>query len=264
VHFRAKRKRAGASGKTTKEVLKMRSVIQHEVHGVQVIQGVLLKCVDGRWEDRDGLTPPDPLLAVGMLKCLQCWRDGQPQPGTIIERPDAPLPDVNELNSQIPKKQWEKGLDGEPRPPWQKQYVVYLINPDTGDLWTFINSTTGARIAYDRLQDKFKWMSALRGHNVVPAVKLDSRPMKTKFGQKMRPEFTVIEWRELSPEAGTVPQIEHHKIDQVPEPQPEQKLEQKAEHIEQKTKPAPEKKVTIGKKTKEPTLKEELKDEVRF
>lgn len=151
------------------------------------------------------------------------------------------MPDVDELNSQIPKQEWETGLDGNPRPPWQLQYVVYLINPETGDTWTFINSTTGARIAYERLRDKFKWMRALRGPNIAPLVKPDSRPMRTMFGQKMRPEFTILEWRVLSPESRIVPQIEHKA-----EPQPEQKA------------------AKIGKKIDEPSLKEELGDEVTF
>jgi hypothetical protein len=241
----------------------MTDLTKHEVHGTpNVIQGVLLKCVDGRWEDRDGITPPDPLLIVGIGRCLQCWRDEQPI-DTIPERPDAPLPDVDELNSQIPQSEWEPGLDGKPRPPWQKQYVVYLINPDTGDLWTFINSTTGARIAYEKLRDKFRWMRALRGHNVVPVVELDSRPMKTKYGTKMRPEFTVIEWRELSSDIGTVPQIEQ-KVEQAVEPQ----LEEEPEHKpEQKAKPVPvlkTKMAAVGKKIEEPTLAEEMKDEIRF
>ena len=39
--------------------------------------------------------------------------------------------------------------------------------------------------------------ATLRGANVVPLVKLDSKPMKTKYGQKLRPEFTILEWRQL-------------------------------------------------------------------
>ena len=53
-------------------------------------------------------------------------------------------------------------------------------------------------------------MRALRGEKVVPVVTLDAKPMPTKFGQKMRPEFTIIEWRDLGGlQATTVPAIEH-------------------------------------------------------
>ena len=51
----------------------------------RVIQGVILKCVDGRWEDRDGLPPPDTLMAIGTARCLQRWKDQQP----VHDRRDA-------------------------------------------------------------------------------------------------------------------------------------------------------------------------------
>ena len=41
------------------------------------------------------------------------------------------------------------------------------------------------------------WMRALRGTAVFPVVTLDSRPMKTQFGTKLRPEFSIAEWRDL-------------------------------------------------------------------
>jgi hypothetical protein len=104
------------------------------------------------------------------------------------------------LNSQIPKTEWEKGLNG-PRPPWTKQRAVYLLNPIDGGEFTFISGTTGAAIAVERLQDKVKNMRMLRGDRVVPLVELGSKPMPTKFGTKPRPDFTIVEWRNLGPPA---------------------------------------------------------------
>jgi hypothetical protein len=227
----------------------MNEVIKHEKP--RVIQGVILKCVDGRWKDKDGLTPPDTLLAMGTARCVQCWKDQQPV-DTIVETADEPLPDVDELNSPTPKKEWEKGLDGKPRPPWQVQFVVYLIDAATGSTWTFINSTTGARIAYERLTDKFRFMRRLRGDNIAPVIKLDAHPMKTSFGQKMRPEFTVVEWRDLG-NGGPTLQIEH-------------KAEPAAIETEPTVKPAPattkQKKPKVGKPVKPVTLQEELNDDL--
>ena len=88
-------------------------------------------------------------------------------------------------------------LNGKPRPPWVRQHIVYLLNPVDAAFFTFINGTVGAAIAVDRLKNKVVWMRQLRGSNVVPLVKLDTKPMKTRFGQKMRPEFTILEWRQL-------------------------------------------------------------------
>ena len=181
----------------------------------RVIQGTIIKCVDGHWADRDGIAfPPETkMLAISTAIVLQCWRDGQPVGDPIIKQPGQPLPDVDELNAKIPELEWEIGLDDKPRPPWQKQFIVYLVNPVDASIYTFINSTMGAQIAFDRLKSKVVLMRQMRGANVVPIVALDSKPMKTKFGQKMRPEFTILEWRQLGAsevkDAGPARTIEH-------------------------------------------------------
>jgi hypothetical protein len=140
---------------------------------------------------------------------VQRWQDQLPVE-TIVKLPGVPLPDVDELNAKIPENEWEEGLDGSPRPPWVKQHVVYLLNPHDASLFTFINSTTGAMIAVERLKDKVRWMRALRGEKVMPFIKLDAKPMPTKFGMKQRPEFTILEWRDLGGlQTATTPAIEH-------------------------------------------------------
>ena len=86
--------------------------------------------------------------------------------------------------------------------------VVYLLDPETATVFTFINNTKGAEIAVERLKHRVKLMRALRGNRVVPVVKLDSKPMPTQFGVKQRPEFTILEWRELGGAPSAVPVIE--------------------------------------------------------
>lgn len=214
----------------------------------RLIQGVIAKCVDGRWADSDGLPLPAELFVVGTTRALQCWKDQYPV-NTIIEQPDQPLPDVEELNAKIPQNEWELGLDKKPRPPWQLNYVVYLLNPNTADTYTFLNSTTGARIAVERLDDKFRWMRRMRGLGVVPIVQLDSRPMKTQAGPKIRPEFTILEWREIGGGEDKPPQL----------PPPTNKDPAGAA-----AKPEEKKKVPIGKPVKPITRQEELDDELPF
>jgi hypothetical protein len=116
---------------------------------------------------------------------------------TIKKTPGVPLPDVEELNAKIPQSEWEMGQDRKPRPPYQHQYLVYLLNPNDASLITYINSTFGALKAVSALKDRVKWMRALRGARVVPIVTLDSKPMPTAFGLKRRPEFTIVQWRDL-------------------------------------------------------------------
>jgi hypothetical protein len=80
----------------------------------RVIQGDILKCVDGHYSLRDGTAvPPDTrLLAIATGEGLQCWR-GQTV-DEIPKRPAEELPDVDALNGKVPRDQWEIGLDGHP------------------------------------------------------------------------------------------------------------------------------------------------------
>jgi hypothetical protein len=234
----------------------------------RLIVGVLIRCTDGVWCDGDGLEPPESLLVIGMAKALQRWSEQIPI-DTIIEIPgDDPLPDVDELNAKIPMHEWENGLDGEPRPPWQKNFVVYLVDPEMGATFTFANSTTGARIAWERLNDKFIWIRRMRGPDVYPLVRLQALPMKTRFGVKRRPEFTVIEWRDLGGMAPATPLIENK-----PSPGTEAAVEPQASPAEEPA-PAPAttpakkaaapKKASAGKPMKPITTNEALGDEVPY
>jgi hypothetical protein len=178
----------------------------------RLIQGEIAKCVDGRWSLKDGteLPPGTQRFVMGTGVALQLWNNQLPVE-TITKRP---LPDINELNAAIPQENWEVSpLDGKPRPPWVKQFIVYLIDPADASILTFISSTTGARIAVERLQDKVQMMRALRGSKVMPIVELTTKAMKTRFGQKMRPDFKIVSWREPGSNAqitsSAVPAIEH-------------------------------------------------------
>ena len=138
-----------------------------------------------------------------------------------------------------PEGAWELGLNGEPKPPWQLNFVVYLLDVSDASLRTFANSTVGARIAYERLTDRVAWMRSLRGATVLPLVKLDAKPMKTKVGTKQRPEFTIIDWRDMSGAPGVVQQATPRAI-------------------------GPRPVASIGKPVKAPSASEMIDDEIPF
>jgi hypothetical protein len=165
----------------------------------RLIRGTILRCVDGHWSARDGtvVTADMQFLAIGTARALQRWQDGMPS-DVIIKELGKPLPDVDELNAAIPQDTWDDGLDSRPRAPWQRVWVCYLISLRDGALFTFINSTAGAKIAVNQLDDRLQVMQTLRGAGVVPVVTLSSAPMKTQFGQKIRPDFKVVDFRELT------------------------------------------------------------------
>jgi hypothetical protein len=165
----------------------------------RVIRGKILKQVDGR-NTVDALPFPDdrPLIVQDIAKVAQYWKDGLPLESVFVG-PDQPV-DIDQLNSNIPAEEWEIGLDGAPRAPWQMNHVVYLFDERDGSSYTMLNSTIGMRIAYENLRDKVKMMRALRKTRVTPVVTIGSTIMKTKFGAKARPEFDIIGWKGLADE----------------------------------------------------------------
>jgi hypothetical protein len=231
----------------------------------RLIRGLIAKCIDGRWNDADGHPLPERLLVVGTTRALQCWREQTPI-DTIVEVPGEPLPNVDELNELIPKNEWETGLDGKPRPPWQLNYVAYLVAPDTADTYTYLNSTTGARIAVERLADRIEIMRRMRGADVMPIVALDSRPMNTRFGLKLRPEFRVLEWIAMAPpppslthQQTAVLQLEQHKAapgQPKPAAEPPSKKAEKTGKSKKTTK--------VGKSVEPVSVAEEMNDEIPF
>jgi hypothetical protein len=165
--------------------------------GHRIRQGSFLKCTDGRWIDGDGNTPADSarFLVLGVTMALQRWQN-KLVVDEIIKSSGEPLPDVEILDSKIPLKEWELDFDGEPKPPWAKTWVVYLVDINDASVHTYANSTKGAMYAYERLHDRVKWMSRLRGKQVRPIVKLGNRLVSKKYG-KIGPEFTIVDWRDL-------------------------------------------------------------------
>jgi hypothetical protein len=191
----------------------------------RLIRGSIVRCVDGTWKDSDGNSiPPDSRwVAWATNECLQKWHNKMPVQ-TIMKQPGSALPDVDELNAEIPQKEWET-IDGKPRPPWGRQVVVYLLNAETGAELTFISGTVGAAIAVERLRRQTGNMRMLRGARVVPVITLGNKLMRTNFGSRLRPEFVIQEWREFGA-------------------------------------PSPALTAEAGKKIAPPTLAEELNDEI--
>jgi hypothetical protein len=161
------------------------------------------------WHDRDGLPLSSPLLVLGVTEVLRRWQDNVPDYIT-----DKPLPDPADLNACIPQSEWQLGIDGKLRPPWEHTIVVYLVDPVvTGEIITYQASTRGAHIAYDNLREAVITMRALRGARVLPVVELAERPFPTNYGMRTRPHFQIIDWRtpadgqQAIPPAPATPQL---------------------------------------------------------
>jgi hypothetical protein len=193
----------------------------------RLIRGIIVRCVDGLWKDSDNNPIPSESrwVAWAASECLRQWKNKLPVK-TLVKKPGIPLPDLDELNTEIPQREWETGIDGKPRPPWVRQRIVYLLNTESGAELTFISGTTGAAIATEALRNKTANMRMLRGARVMPIVTLSNKLMQTNFGSRLRPEFQIEEWRELGAPSPAIANTE------------------------------------VGKKIAPPSLREEMNDEV--
>ena len=130
------------------------------------------------------------MLAYENKDVLQMWKGGRP---SVIDV--EPLPDPDELNAAIPKSEWEIGMDGQPQEPWKHTVVAYFIDVNDGSFYSFISPTIGAHMAIDGLREKIIGKRMLVGGQIMPVVRLSTRPMQTRFGVKVRPHFDVESWR---------------------------------------------------------------------
>jgi hypothetical protein len=144
----------------------------------------------GGWFDRDGMPLPATMLAPAINEGLQKWKNNIPE--FIWAKP---LPNPQTLNSAIPKTQWEKGINNELRPPWERIIAVVLVDPSSGAVYRYTSATAGARIAFDALRESVLTMRMLRNAKVIPLVSLEARPFKTTYGMTKRPHFQVVGWK---------------------------------------------------------------------
>jgi hypothetical protein len=186
-----------------------------EERSSSVIKGRLVKFTnDCAWVTTDDEDLPDDLelVVIDIARVVQKWEDGS-SVETKILAPDEKFPDVKQLNADTPRAEWVEGPDGEMRGPWQAQHLVYLLNIQTMDLFTFATGTIGGSICVRDIRDRTNWMRKLRGSNVYPVVTLSDIHMNTRFGGRQRPHFKMQRFIALGGDSGvglkgpTAPQL---------------------------------------------------------
>jgi hypothetical protein len=184
-----------------KEGLMPRNIVQAdgftvaEKPGSNLIVGKMLKfTVDSKYkvDKADNLPDNATLIAIDVTTAWVKWHDGKPIEHRITQpgqgHPDrADVPDRDEST-------WEPGINGQPADPWRDTRYLRLIDPRTGQDYTFVTDTYGGRKAVGDLKSQISNVRfAYPG--AVPVVRLGSTMMKTSFGLKPRPEFKVVDWR---------------------------------------------------------------------
>jgi hypothetical protein len=166
-----------------------------------VEKGVSLKFTHA-WMTRGGGVPlqvEKSLLVLyppGKVEGFRFLRKWEPPPvETIVRKPGAELPDLDELNQQIPTETWGTAIGGGPRTPWERYYLVYLLDVTTACLFNFWNSTVGTRMMVTAIEERTQWARALYGDDVMPLITLTDRAFHTSYGERRAPDFKVLGFR---------------------------------------------------------------------
>ena len=221
----------------------------------RLIQGQLVKFTnEATWVTRDGeeLSSTLQLIAFNVIRVVQKWADGQPIETRVLQSGEK-FPNLDELNANVPQNEWREGPDGKPHGPWQAQYLVYLLNPDTAERFTYATGTIGGGIAVRDLVDRVSWMRKFRGEQVYAVVSPSTAPMKTRYGTRPRPHFVIMRWVGLSSDAA------------LPPTDPALSGPQSADPSTTKAAMDNTNKKSAGlKEVKPPSISEEIDDEINF
>jgi hypothetical protein len=239
---------------------------------------------EATWLDTNGdEVPPDRrLIAVDNVRTALKWGKDNKPVEIIVLGPYQKFPNIAEWNEAIPRSEWIDGLNGL-RGPWQAQHVLFAIDLETMDRFSFPTSTIGGIRAVSELVHRIKWMRKFRGQHVYPIITLSDTFMPTKYGGRQRPFFDVKEWIRLGGDQSTLPPtanaaLEKLSISDTPAPQtpaapvPAQ-AERQAQTPSKTQAQAGTKKPTLAQtasKTaglqivEEPSLDEQMNDEVSF
>jgi hypothetical protein len=131
------------------------------------------------------------LIVTDIIRALAKWGAGKNDPPeTTVIPPGRPFPDVVAMNEA--EDQWRQGPAGL-QGPYQTQQLVVMLEPKSMETYTFVTSAIGGFIAVRELVDKVTTMRKYRGP-VSPIVTLGDVAMRTRFGERRRPHFTIVDW----------------------------------------------------------------------
>jgi hypothetical protein len=163
---------------------------------------------DSKWLDEAELEilPDREVVVVDVARVLQKWIDDERVDKKVLG-PGEKVPDLDQLNESCPRSEWSKDLNGNPRGPWQFQYIAYAVDLSTMEKISFPTGTVGGKICVSDLVDAVRMMRKFRGPGVFPVVTPSTRWMNTRFGGRYRPHFVIKRWITFGPDgiAGPTP-----------------------------------------------------------
>jgi hypothetical protein len=174
----------------------------------RMIQGTRLTFSnDSRWMTAENieLDPQLKLIVVELVRVVNKWPlQAGPPLDSIVIGPGQPWPNLKTWNENCPQSEWRPNpyKPGELRGPWEAQRLLYLLDPVTLDTYTYTTTTLGGTRALHELARKITWMQRYRQAGVRPVVQLAKIWMPTRFGGRLRPHLQIVDW--VAPGGGTV------------------------------------------------------------
>jgi hypothetical protein len=162
-----------------------------------IIRGVKLKFTnDAEWEGDDEAIEADrEFLVAEILKTVQKWIGGRPIETRVLAA-DEKFPDIDALNDEAPDEEWVEKF-GRKVGPWERAYIVYLLDPETMQVYTFPTSSDGGGRAVRELRQAASLARRLKGPGIYPRVRLTDVHMNTQFGGRQRPHFEIVGYETL-------------------------------------------------------------------
>jgi hypothetical protein len=207
-----------------------------------LLTGTRLKFTnEARWEDLNGDDRTDQvLLATNVRRTEVKWgiESGTPPVEVRELQPGDKFRDMEALNLATPKSEWREDFNGNPVGPWQIQHVMEFADLQTMERFSWPTATIGGGICVRELVSRIVMKRQLHERqDIWPLVKLTHRFMQTAWKGRERPYLEILDWYWPNKNEGD-------KIEAAP--------------------PQPKSLPSALERVPEPTLKEELKDELAF
>jgi hypothetical protein len=206
-----------------------------------------------RWEDNNGTDITGKVLVhLDTLRTEVHWgKDGKPIAPPRILGPGEQYRDVDAINEAIDKSEWLPGFEkGKLRGPVQNQNVVVLGNLATMErfVWPSPVTTIGSAIAVRELNTQVQRMRAYhKGRRVYAKIELATCVFPTSYGPRQRPRLQILGFCEPT-EQGLAEIDPNLRLSSPP-----------TAAAQLQPNPAPG-----ARELAEPSLREEMKDEIKF
>ena len=213
-----------------------------------IIKGVKLKFTnDFEWVTRDGTVIGNDrkFVAVDMIKTTQKWIDDVPVETQILG-PDEKFPDIEALNKAAPEEEMTEKF-GKRVGPYQNGYCVYLLDPETMEVFSYPTSTVGGGQAVRELRDTVRLARRVKGLGLYARVRLTHTHMNTDFGGRERPKFLIDGYQTLGPDGAALAAAEPKQIEAKPELAKPKQTEPAEGKADERSKKSSASKPTSGK-----------------